>query len=63
MHLFSGEAPPFVEDEARPSRTLPGSAASASAAEERIAALEAAVADLRHEIELLKARVDSGTGP
>jgi len=63
MHLFSGEAPPFVEEEPRPSRTAPASAAGVSAAEERISALEAAVAELRHEINLLRARVDSGTGP
>jgi uncharacterized protein YceH (UPF0502 family) len=56
MHLFSGEAPPYVEDDARPSHTLPGAAADVSAAEQRIAALEAAVAELRHEIALLKAR-------
>jgi hypothetical protein len=62
MHLFSGEAPPFVEEEPRPSRTTPASAAGSSVEEERIAALEAAVAELRHEIEILKARVDSGTG-
>jgi uncharacterized protein YceH (UPF0502 family) len=62
MHLFSGEAPPFVEDEPRASRAAPGSAAGASVEEERIAALEAAVAELRHEIELLKSRVESGTG-
>jgi uncharacterized protein YceH (UPF0502 family) len=62
MHLFSGEAPPYVEDEARPSRSAPGSAADASVDKERIAALEAAVAELRHEVGLLKARVDSGTG-
>jgi len=63
MHLFSGEAPPYVEDEQRPSRSAPASAAGVSAAEERISALEAAVAELRHEIDLLRARVDSGTGP
>jgi len=63
MHLFSGEAPPYVEDDARPSHTLPGAAADVSAAGQRIAALEAAVAELRHEIALLKARIDSGTGP
>jgi len=62
MHLFSGEAPPFVEDEPRPSRAAPASAAGASADAERIATLEAAVAELRHELELLKARFDSGTG-
>jgi uncharacterized protein YceH (UPF0502 family) len=62
MHLFSGEAPPFVEDEARPPRSAPGSPAGVSVAEERIAAVEAAVAELRHEIELLKSRVDAATG-
>jgi outer membrane protein TolC len=34
-----------------------------SAHEERIAALEAAVTELRHELELLKARFDAGTDP
>ena len=63
MHLFSGEAPPFVEDEPRPSRAGSASGAGASADAERIAALEAAVAALRNELELLKARFDSGTGP
>jgi len=63
MHLFSGKAPPFVEEDPRPSRTGSASAAGASADAERIAALEAAVAELRHELELLKARFDSGTGP
>jgi len=63
MHLFSGEAPPLVEEEPRPSRATPASAVGASADAERIAALEAAIADLRHELELLKARFDSGTGP
>jgi uncharacterized protein YceH (UPF0502 family) len=62
MHLFSGEAPPLIEDEPRPTRAAPASAASASADAERIATLEAAVAELRHELELLKARFDSGTG-
>ena len=63
MHLFSGEAPPFVEEDPRPSRAAPASATGVSAYEERIAALEAAVAALRHELELLKASFDSGTGP
>jgi uncharacterized protein YceH (UPF0502 family) len=63
MHLFSGEAPPFVEEEPRSSRTAPDSAAGVSANDERIAALEAAVAELRHEIELLKTRVDSRAYP
>jgi uncharacterized protein YceH (UPF0502 family) len=63
MHLFSGEAPPYVEEEPRPSRAAPGPAGGVSAHEERIAALEAAVTELRHELELLKARFDAGTDP
>jgi len=63
MHLFSGEAPPFVEEEPRPSRAAADSLAGVSAHAERIAALETAVAELRQEFELLKARFDSGTGP
>jgi uncharacterized protein YceH (UPF0502 family) len=63
MHLFSGEAPPFVEEEPRPSRAAAASLAGVSAHEERIAALETAVAELQQELELLKARFDSGTGP
>jgi uncharacterized protein YceH (UPF0502 family) len=62
MHLFSGEAPPYVEEDPRSSRAAAGSAPGASADAERIAALEAAVAELRHELELLKARFDPGTG-
>ena len=64
MHLFSGEAPPFVEEEPRAMRAGSSTASASSSADaERIAALEAAVAALRHELELLKARFDSGTGP
>ena len=64
MHLFSGEAPPFVEEEPRAMRAVSSTASASSSADaERIAALEAAVAALRHELELLKARFDSGTGP
>jgi uncharacterized protein len=63
MHLFSGEAPPFVEEEPRPSRAGSASGAGASADADRIAALEAAVSELRHELELLKVRFESGTGP
>jgi len=60
MHLFSGEAPPFVEDEPRAMRAV-GSAAGGSPADEgRIAALEAAVADLRRDLDQLKSKVDSG---
>jgi uncharacterized protein YceH (UPF0502 family) len=64
MHLFSGEAPPFVAEEPGAPRAGTSTAsASVSADAERIAALEAAIADLRHELELLKARFDSGTAP
>jgi uncharacterized protein YceH (UPF0502 family) len=64
MHLFSGEAPPFVEDEPRPSRAGPSAASGSSSVDaERIAALEAAVAELRHELLRLKARFESGIGP
>jgi uncharacterized protein YceH (UPF0502 family) len=51
MHLFSGEAPPYVETAA----SLPASRSSPDA--ERIAALEAAVAELRQEVAELKARL------
>ena len=61
MHLFSGEAPPFVEDEPRAMRTA-GPVAGPSVDEERIAALEATVAELRRDLELLKSRVDPGMG-
>jgi hypothetical protein len=54
MHLFSGDAPPLVEEEPRPVRSAASPASSVD--EERIAALEAAVAELRNEIELLKSR-------
>ena len=57
MHLFSGEAPPLAEDAPRAQR--PAAPASAVGGE-RIAALEAAVAELRLEVESLKSRFDSG---
>jgi hypothetical protein len=57
MHLFSGDAPPFVEDEPRPQRTA-GSVSPQDT--ERLAALEAAVAELRQEVAALKAQLDSG---
>jgi uncharacterized protein YceH (UPF0502 family) len=53
MHLFSGEAPPFVETAAAVA-PAPGQRSSPDA--ERIAALEAAVVELRREIAELKAR-------
>ena len=63
MHLFSGEAPPYVEEEPRPSRAGSSTAAGLAPADaERIAALEVAVAELRAEIDRLKTRVDSGAG-
>jgi len=63
MHLFSGEAPPYVEEEPRPLRAGSPAAAGSSAEMERIAALEAAVAELRSDLERLKSRFDCGTGP
>jgi|MudIll2142460700_1097286.scaffolds.fasta_scaffold382849_2 hypothetical protein len=60
MHLFSGEAPPFVEDEPRATRAVGSAAGGSSVDEARIAAIEAAVADLRRELDLLKSRFDSG---
>ena len=64
MHLFSGEAPPFVEEEPRAMRAGSSTgSASSSADAERIAVLEAAVAELRHELEQLKTRFDPGIGP
>jgi uncharacterized protein len=59
MHLFSGDAPP-AEDEPLVRRSP--AAREVSMDEERLAALEAAVAGLRVEIELLKARLASGAG-
>jgi uncharacterized protein len=55
MHLFSGDAPP-VEEEPR-ARALPG-ATEPTPTEERIAALETSVADLRLEIAALKSRFE-----
>lgn len=56
MHLFSGEAPPVVDEEAE---SMPRSAGlvsrGPSASDERIAALEAAVAELRRDVDALKA--------
>jgi uncharacterized protein YceH (UPF0502 family) len=53
MHLFSGEAPPESAWMSEPA--VEGTRATASIAE-RIALLDAEVADLRREIELLKSR-------
>jgi uncharacterized protein YceH (UPF0502 family) len=54
MHLFSGDAPPATESaaDAAPTSTTPGAASLA----ERIATLEADVAELRLEIASLKDR-------
>ena len=54
MHLFSGEAPPQVESEQFAPRSEPDPDSSLVA--ERIAALEAAVEELRREIEKLQDR-------
>jgi uncharacterized protein YceH (UPF0502 family) len=63
MHLFSGEAPPFVADEPRPSRAASAAPTGAADDVDRVATLEAAVAELRRELDLLKARFEPGTGP
>jgi uncharacterized protein len=53
MHLFSGDAPPAVEAEPEPAH--PAAAGSPSVLQ-RLAALEAEVAELRRELESLKQR-------
>jgi uncharacterized protein YceH (UPF0502 family) len=53
MHLFSGEAPPETAEGAEP--PLRSAPAGTPALGERVAALEAAVAALREELEALKA--------
>jgi uncharacterized protein len=58
MHLFSGEAPPLVEDE--PVASRPAAASAVPVGEDRIAALEAAVAELRREMDALKAQGGPG---
>ena len=55
MHLFSGEAPPAAEAAADQSPARAGTA-------ERIAALEAAIAELQREVEALKNRLQPTTG-
>ena len=62
MHLFSGEAPPFVEEEPRAMGAAGAAARGSSLDEGRIAALEAAVAEVRRELDLLKSRLGSGAG-
>ena len=54
MHLFSGEAPPYVES--APVASAGSSTGRPSPDAERIVALEAAIAELRAEIAELKAR-------
>lgn len=58
MHLFSGDAPP-VDEQPRLARSPAPQETSLD--EERVAALEAAVGELRREVELIKARMSSGT--
>ncbi len=59
MHLFCGEPMPAEAEERLVTGTVDG-ATAASGSADRIAALEAAVADLRREFDALKARVDRG---
>jgi uncharacterized protein YceH (UPF0502 family) len=54
MHLFSGDAPPYVETAAA---AAPSAGPRSSPDAERIAALEAAVAELRQEVDALKSRL------
>ena len=54
MHLFSGDAPPLVQE----APEVPASSSAASTGHaDRLAALEQAVDELRHEVAELKARV------
>jgi len=55
MHLFSGDAPPAVEAEQEPAYPA---AAGSSSVQQRLAALEAEVAELRRELESLKQKPD-----
>jgi hypothetical protein len=55
MHLFSGEVPPALEPSAEEAPARTGAA-------ERIAALEAAVAELQREVEALKSRLHPPAG-
>jgi hypothetical protein len=59
MHLFSGEAPPMAEEEPQASRS--SAVPASSVTEGRVVALENAVAELRRELEMLKARLDPPT--
>jgi uncharacterized protein YceH (UPF0502 family) len=61
MHLFSGDAPEWTAEEVAQDEKAAGAEPGVARPVERIAALEAAVAELRAEIGLLKAKV--GTGP
>lgn len=54
MHLFSGDAPPATESDA--DATQPAATPGSIALAERVAALEADVADLRRELASLKDR-------
>jgi uncharacterized protein len=65
MHLFSGEAPPEeiaagYEQRAGSGRAAPGDGPQSGAITERIARLEDAVAELREEVERLRASLGGG---
>jgi len=61
MHLFGGESTEIAADDQALDEPAADSATTTARPVERIAALEAAVADLRAEINSLKARLDSGS--
>ena len=62
MHLFGGAAPEGAGDEAATDGPVAVAEPVTARPAERIAALEAAVAELRLEVESLKSRLGSG-GP
>jgi len=63
MHLFSGDAPEWTAEELAHAEKDAGAEAGVARPADRIAALEAAVAELRSEIELLKTKIGPEQGP
>jgi uncharacterized protein YceH (UPF0502 family) len=61
MHLFGGESTEIAADDQALDEPSADAATAVARPVERIAALEASVAELRAEIESLKARLDAGS--